>query len=338
MTTVQAYQSVDMLNPNGWTGYVTTANATQITINDFRGNIGNYYGSFQYANDRVSGGTLTSYNQYTKYSIQFLATGFAVPAALAYDIADSGDAQAAWRLILPGNDVINGSSSADILAGFTGNDQFNGGAGNDTIYGGAGNDTLVYSSGKDLYYGEEGFDVAQLGFAQSAFTVTRIDAATWLVKQNSSTDSLTVNTVERLIFINHQVTALDVGAGQYAGEAYRMYQAAFNRTPDNNGLASWINFLDQGGSPLNMAQQFINSQEFQITYGALNNTAFVQLMYNNVLHRNGEAAGVAGWVNGLNNGLTRADVLFGFSESAENTANVAPAITNGIKYTEWWLT
>jgi Ca2+-binding RTX toxin-like protein len=337
MATVQAYQSVDMLSPNTWYGYVTTANASQITLNDFRGNYANYYGSFQYSGDSVSGGVLTSYNQYTKYAIQFLVTGFSVPAVAAYNIIESGDAQAAWRLVLSGNDIINGSSTTDVLAGFAGNDQFNGGAGSDTGFGGSGNDLLIYSSGKDLFYGEEGFDVVQLGYAQSAFTVTRIDPATFLVKQNGSTDSVTVNTVERLDFLNNQVTALDVGAGQDAGEAYRMYQAAFNRTPDNNGLASWINFLDQGGAPLTMAQQFINSQEFQATYGSLDNTAFVQLMYNNVLHRNGEAAGVAAWVNGLNNGLTRAQVLYGFSESAENIANVAPAIANGIKYTEWWL-
>lgn len=63
----------------------------------------------------------------------------------------------------------------------------------------------------------------------------------------------------------------------------------------------------------------------------------MQLLYNNVLHRNGETAGVRGWVDALNNGMTRAEVLFGFSESRENIANVAPLIKNGINYTEWWL-
>ena len=59
-------------------------------------------------------------------------------------------------------------------------------------------------------------------------------------------------------------------------------------------------------------------------------------MYNNVLHRNGAANEVAGWVDGLNNGLSRAEVLRGFSESTENVANLAPIIGNGVAYTQFW--
>ena len=126
-------------------------------------------------------------------------------------------------------------------------------------------------------------------------------------------------------------------ARENAGEAYRMYQAAFNRTPDSKGLAGWINFLDQGGEAIKMAEQFIASSEFNKTYGLLNNNAFVQLLYNNVLGRNGEESGVRGWVNALNDGMSRADVLYGFSESSENIIRVAPAISNGVNYVEWWL-
>ncbi len=337
MANIQAYQSIDMLSNTVWYGYVATATSTQITITDYLGNYSNYYGSFQYSANAVSGGVLTSYTEYYNYKLAGVANGFSVSAVAFQNAIDSGDVQAAVRLVMAQNDNINGSPYNDILAGFTGSDQFNGGVGSDTMFGGDGNDILIYSVGRDLFYGEEGFDVVQLGYARSSFNVTRSDPATFLVNQNGFTDTLTVNTVERLLFNGHEVIALDVAAGQHAGEAYRMYQAAFNRTPDSNGLAGWINFLDQGGSPLVMSQQFINSQEFTTTYGSLDNTAFVQLLYNNVLHRNGEPAGIAGWVNGLNNGLTRADVLLGFSESAENTVNVAPAITNGIAYTEWWL-
>jgi hypothetical protein len=86
-----------------------------------------------------------------------------------------------------------------------------------------------------------------------------------------------------------------------------------------------------------MARQFIDSQEFRTKYGALDNRNFVNQLYLNVLDRNGEAAGITGWVNGLANGLTRADVLKGFSESTENQANVIGQIKNGIPYVEWWL-
>ena len=102
-------------------------------------------------------------------------------------------------------------------------------------------------------------------------------------------------------------------------------------------MAGLINFMDEGGSLSAMGQQFIVSQEFHVRYGALDNTGFVNQLYKNVLARNGEPAGIAGWVNGLANGLTRAEVLKGFSESSENQANVIGQIKNGIPYVEWWL-
>ena len=129
--------------------------------------------------------------------------------------------------------------------------------------------------------------------------------------------------------------ALDIDGN--AGQAYRLYKAALNRTPDENGLAGWIKFMDDGGALITMAQQFIDSQEFRTKYGVLDNADFVNQLYINVLNRNGEPSGVNGWVGGLNNGLSRADVLKGFSESSENQANVIGQIKNGIAYTEWWL-
>jgi hypothetical protein len=86
-----------------------------------------------------------------------------------------------------------------------------------------------------------------------------------------------------------------------------------------------------------MARQFIDSQEFKTKCDALDDRNFVNQLYLNVLDRNGEATGITGRVDDLANGLKRADVLKGFSESAENQANVIGQIKNGIPYTEWWL-
>ncbi len=338
MATFQAYQSKDMSNPYVWYGYVTIANSNQITINDFHGNIGTYLGSFQYSANALQGGVVTGYLQYRNYNVDYQMVNLSVPASTVYNLVQSGNALALEQLVLSGDDAINGSPYNDVLRGLYGNDLINGGGGSDTTYGGAGNDNFIYSIGQDTDYGESGFDVVQFGYNRSNFTVSRLDSVTFKAQQNSSSDSVVVNTAERLKFLNHENIALDVGIGQNAGEAYRMYQASFNRTPDSTGLAGWINYLDGGADPLQMSQLFIDSQEFRQGYGQLDNTSFVQLLYNNVLHRNGEPTGVAGWVDGLNHGLTRAQVLLGFSESSENVQNVAPAITNGIQYTEWWLT
>jgi serralysin len=52
-----------------------------------------------------------------------------------------------------------------------------------------------------------------------------------------------------------------------------------------------------------------------------------------VLHRTPDAGGLQFWVDSLNTGMSRAEVLIGFSESAENQANVIGSIQNGIFFT-----
>ena len=59
-------------------------------------------------------------------------------------------------------------------------------------------------------------------------------------------------------------------------------------------------------------------------YGALNNAGFVTRVYQNVLGRNPEANGFAYWLAQLNGGMSRGQLMIGFSESVENqnaTAN-----------------
>lgn len=116
-----------------------------------------------------------------------------------------------------------------------------------------------------------------------------------------------------------------------AGQTFRLYQSAFNRTPDEAGLSHNVNLMDGGLSIFDMANAFIGSAEFQQTYGQnINDTTFITLLYNNVLSREPDDAGLAGWQDAINGGQSRSQVLFGFSESGENKANVATAIEDGI--------
>src|SRR6185312_14318847 len=57
-----------------------------------------------------------------------------------------------------GNDTINGSSDAEVIAGYAGNDQIDGGGGDDTVYGGGGDDTIHGGAGNDLINGQDGSD------------------------------------------------------------------------------------------------------------------------------------------------------------------------------------
>lgn len=222
-----------------------------------------------------------------------------------------------------GNDTLSGGNSNDTLSGLAGNDTLNGGAGNDTLSGGAGNDTLE---------GGTGIDTAVYSGNKSSFTIQSTSSG-FQVTDNSGAEGVdTLTNVERLKFADTSV-ALDVSGN--AGQAYRIYQAAFDRKPDTGGLSYWINFLDSGNSLEQVASGFINSAEFQGLYGANPSTAqLVTKLYSNVLHRAPEQAGYDWWVNAVSSGaLTREQALKGFSESAENQANVIGVIGNGIDYT-----
>ena len=87
------------------------------------------------------------------------------------------------------------------------------------------------------------------------------------------------------------------------------------------GFNNWVAALDSGTPLINITSGFVNSAEFQAKYGALNNTQFVTLLYNNVLDREPDAQGLANWVNALNAGASRESVVNGFSESQEFQIN-----------------
>lgn len=142
-----------------------------------------------------------------------------------------------------------------------------------------------------------------------------------------------LDNVERVKFFDAQLY-LDTGAGENAGSAYRLYQAAFDRTPDDEGLQYWIGRLDAGVSLNAIADSFIHSPEFARTYGTLNsvsNSAYVDLLYDNILGRDYDTEGFNYWVSRLDNNQTnRGDLLAFFSESDENQALVATQIEDGI--------
>lgn len=201
------------------------------------------------------------------------------------------------------------------------------------LYGGwgfvasGGDDVLVLTSGSDVIDGLGGLDVAVMGGARTSFDITRSGDTLLVVGQGS--DSLT--SIERLAFTDGTL-AFDIDGN--AGQAYRIYQAAFDRTPDTGGLSYWIKSMDAGTTLADVAEGFVRSDEFIYTYGLnLADEAFVGGLYENILGREGEAAGISFWVDALENGTSRASILYGFSESAENVTGVAPAIADGIWFT-----
>lgn len=136
--------------------------------------------------------------------------------------------------------------------------------------------------------------------------------------------------VERLQF-NDGVLALDVGAGETAGSAFRLYQAAFDRQPGQAGLAYWVELMDAGLGLQEVASRFVGSPEFVELYGIQpSSETLIAGYYQNVLDRAPEAPGHAYWQGRMEAGLGAVEMLMLFSESDESRLNVAGAINEGI--------
>ena len=207
-----------------------------------------------------------------------------------------------------------------------------GGAADDTLQGGAGNDAFTGSGGNDLIDGGAGRDTAHYAGARVGFTVTQTTTGLTVTDKTGGEGTGTLLNVERLEFSDKGM-AFDIDGN--AGQVYRLYQAAFNRTPDSGGLGDWIYGMDSGMSLLEVSSGFVSSAEFKSVYGQNpTNAEVVTRFYQNVLHRAPEQAGYDYWINQIESGLqTRTQVLTGFSESPENQAQLIGVISSGIEYT-----
>lgn len=117
----------------------------------------------------------------------------------------------------------------------------------------------------------------------------------------------------------------------WTDDVYRLYSATLDREPDAAGLENWTYWL-AGGRPItDAAALFVASPEFQRTYGSLSNAEFVTLLYNNVLDRAPDEGGFANWTNVLEAGLSRAEVVAGFSQSAEFVAATRSAVSDWVR-------
>ena len=163
------------------------------------------------------------------------------------------------------------------------------------------------------------------------YSITKNSDGTVIVLNNSNQSSHTYSSDLQIIKFADKYVSFDGGIGLYS-QSYRLYQAAFNRKPDLPGLGYWIRETKGGSSNVTVASSFIVSDEFKTLYGSVDDRQFLNLLYQNVLHRLPDAAGYDYWLKEFARGFSRPAVLASFSESAENKANVAADIFNGIEY------
>lgn len=300
----------DVFNAVGFSGSSVNAGSFG-SINEFEGH---------YGNDRIVG------NGNTRLSFKEAQAGITVDlneglSASSQYLIDGTDPALVGVDTFSGVNAVAGSYYADMFIGTSAKEYFFGADGNDTILGGGGQDVVIYQGKLSEYIITSGFDASG--------DVVRI-----IFDTQSGRDGIDqLYDISRLQFSDSGL-ALDTGLNDTAAEAYRIYKAAFNRTPDAGGLGYWMAQMDTGTKLVDVAAAFIGSEEFSRLNGpSLSDADFVDAMYTNVLGRGADAGGFSFWLGAMSSGVSRATILTEFSESRENIDDVASLIASGIQFT-----
>jgi hypothetical protein len=282
------------------------------------------------------GGVLTGYKELYQDGSVLQVGGISV--TMNHD--ESLDGAWAGTSDFDGDDVLTADLPARLydpvmLEAGGGNDRIslNGGGGQLGVMAGDGNDQITLVGGAHSVDGGGGIDTVRLSMARAGATVQRIGtsgSSCTVTDKAGTVDQL--SGVERIAFSDATI-ALDIDGT--AGQVYRIYQAAFNRTPDKPGLGYWINAMDHGASFTSVARGFLDSDEYHKAYdGVTSNRALVTKYYENILHRTPDAGGLDFWAGVLDSKAAgTADVLASISDSAENKAGLIGVIGNGFEYT-----
>ncbi|UWU20933.1 DUF4214 domain-containing protein [Rhizobium sp. CB3060] len=119
------------------------------------------------------------------------------------------------------------------------------------------------------------------------------------------------------------VASSDVYGANTRNEIYRLYHTVLGRDPDPSGFANMASGFNAGTTAVQIAAVMINSAEFAQTYGTLDNTQFVTLLYQNALGRAPDSGGLNTWLSRLSSGMSRASVAQQFADSAEGQTYMA---------------
>ncbi len=94
-----------------------------------------------------------------------------------------------------------------------------------------------------------------------------------------------------------------------------MYTVALDRQFEVEGRDYWVDILLNGGSGTFVASGFFNSPEFLARN--VSNEQFVEYLYRVYFDREPDEGGYNNWVNALNNGTSRNQVMAEFAKSEE---------------------
>lgn len=115
---------------------------------------------------------------------------------------------------------------------------------------------------------------------------------------------------------NNQTQSVPANEDGVNSFVYRHYRGVLGRVPDYAGYMNWVNGLvSRRLSGADISIGFFMSPEYNSTQ--VSNLFYVQNLYYTLFNRAPDAAGLSHWLNQINNGATRYDVLMGFVNSIE---------------------
>ena len=203
------------------------------------------------------------------------------------------------------------------------------GANNRLLAGTDANDVFEVNGGNDTIVGNGGYDIVRYASTRTESLVTCSDAGVGVHTLGQGKDTLIG--IERIEFSDRVV---DFGNHTDAACMYRIYDAVFNRAPDDAGIGFWVHALENGYDLLGLATHFMRSDEFRSMYGDNpTNRDLVTGYYRNILDREPEPAGIDFWLGVLDQGrATKEEVMVAISESGEHQTLLVGQISHGVAY------
>ncbi len=169
-------------------------------------------------------------------------------------------------------------------------------------------------------------------------TLAAANAPAWVALSNNLSNS-TVSQLAVSIAASPEITIVE--------EVTRLYLGVLGRTPDAAGLAYWTNWVETGMKASTIALgasavpaaswaaltgYFAGSTEFTAKYANISGAAYVDLLYENVLNRAPDAAGLAFWTNALATGAASTGTLISsFVNSVEFVTDSSPVIAAALE-------
>ena len=98
----------------------------------------------------------------------------------------------------------------------------------------------------------------------------------------------------------------------------RMYRTILLREPDPEGLADWVDGLINGGlEGSDVARGFVFSEEYKEYMASLDDSGYLNFLYNRFFGRPADIDGLNGWLVNLSEGMSRERVLNYFLDCEE---------------------